>query len=71
VSKPFPYRGYERHPDETYRKSVEIVEQRDGLMLTRCYETIVRSASGRLLKVLRCKLADKRMDSVHAASTTT
>jgi len=47
------------------------VEQRDGLMLTRCYETIVRSASGRLLKVLRCKLADKRMDSVHAASTTT
>ena len=71
MSKPFKYRGYEIHPDGTYRKSVEIVEQRDGLMLTRCYETIVRRPDGRLLKVLRCKLADKRMSSVHAASTTT
>ena len=71
MSKPFKYRSYDLHPDGTYRKSVEIVEQRDGLVLTRCYETLVRRADGRLLKVLRCKLADKRMSSVQAASTTT
>jgi hypothetical protein len=49
--------GYTRRADGTYAKTVEFVEQRGGMLDTKCVETLVRSRSGRLLRVERTKRA--------------